>query len=105
MGAVIWVTNIGIIEKGRLIEIEGLYVSLSGLAIIFWLGFVSQKRSPWLIWLPTSIFLGLALLAKGPLHLVFFYGLVFAVLWQTQNCRLLRHPAHFPALTIMLGLF
>src|SRR5438128_9770355 len=70
--ALIWLTNIGMIEKGRLIEIEGLYVSLCGLAIICWLGFVSQKRSPWLIWLPTSIFLGLALLAKGPLHLVFF---------------------------------
>src|SRR6266699_1072707 len=34
--ALIWLTNIGMIEKGRLIEIEGLYVSLSGLAIIFW---------------------------------------------------------------------
>src|SRR5439155_720428 len=30
--ALIWLTNIGMIEKGRLIEIEGLYVSLSGLA-------------------------------------------------------------------------
>ena len=103
--ALIWLTNIGMIEKGRLIEIEGLYVSLSGLAIIFWLGFVSQKRSPWLIWLPTSIFLGLALLAKGPLHLVFFYGIVFAVLWQTKNWRLLVHPAHFTALAIMFGIF
>ena len=105
IAALIWLTNIGIIEKGRLIEIEGLYVSLSGLAIIFWLSFSSQKKSPWLIWLPASIFLGLALLAKGPLHLVFFYGIVFAVLGQTKRWRLLVHPAHFAALAIMLAIF
>jgi 4-amino-4-deoxy-L-arabinose transferase-like glycosyltransferase len=105
IAALIWLTNIGMIEKGRLIEIEGLYVSLSGLAIIFWLSFWSQKKSPWLTWLPASIFLGLALLAKGPLHLVFFYGIVFAVLWQTKNWRLLFHPAHFVGLAIMLAIF
>jgi 4-amino-4-deoxy-L-arabinose transferase-like glycosyltransferase len=105
IAALIWLTNIGIIEKGRLIEIEGLYVSLSGVAIIFWLSFWSQKKSPWLIWLPASIFLGLALLAKGPLHLVFFYGIVFAVLWQTKNWRLLFHAAHFVGLAIMLAIF
>ena len=105
IAALIWLTNIGIIEKGRLIEIEGLYVSLSGLAIIFWLSFCSQEKSPWLIWLPASTFLGLALLAKGPLHLVFFYGIVVAVLWQTKKWRLLVHPAHFAALAIMLAIF
>src|SRR5213595_248896 len=30
IGALIWMTNIGMIEKGRLIEIEGLYISLCG---------------------------------------------------------------------------
>src|SRR6266704_939095 len=78
LAAMIWMTNIGIIEKGRLIEIEALYVSLCGLAIIFWLSFFLQKKSPWLIWLPASVFLGLGLLAKGPTHLVFFYGIVVA---------------------------
>src|SRR5437660_2685039 len=104
IAALIWMTNIGMIEKGRLIEIEALYVSLRGLAIIFWLSFCVQKKSPWLIWIPASIFLGLALLAKGPTHLVFFYAIVLAVLWQTKNWRLLFHPAHFVALAIMLGI-
>src|SRR6266508_4818014 len=36
IAALIWMTNIGMIEKGRLIEIEALYISLCGLAIIFW---------------------------------------------------------------------
>ena len=104
LAALIWMTNIGIIEKGRLIEIEALYVSLCGLAIIFWLSFFLQKNSPWLIWLPASVFLGLGLLAKGPTHLVFFYGIVVAVLASSKDWRLLIHPAHFVALAVMLGI-
>src|SRR5947199_2937333 len=91
VAALIWLTNIGMIEKGRLIEIEGLYVSLSGLAIIFWLSFWNQNKSAWLIWVPASMFLGLGMLAKGPTHLLFFYGIVLGVLWQTKNWRLLFH--------------
>lgn len=103
IAALIWMTNIGMIEKGRLIEIEALYISLSGLAIIFWLSFLG--KSPWLIWVPASIFLGLGLLAKGPTHLIFFYAIVFAVLWQMKEWRLLIHPAHFAGLAIMVGIF
>src|SRR5262249_25561203 len=102
IAAMIWLTNIGIIEKGRLIEIEALYVSLCGLAIIFWLSFFLQKKSSWLIWLPASVFLGLGLLAKGPTHLVFFYGIVIAVLAYWKDWRLLMCPAHFVALVGMI---
>ena len=104
IAALIWMTNIGIIEKGRLIEIEALYVSLCGLAIILWLSFFLQKKSPWLVWLPASVFLGLGMLAKGPTHLVFFYGVVVSVLAYCKNWRLLVHPAHFVALALMFGI-
>src|SRR5262245_27925343 len=105
IAALIWMTNIGMIEKGRLIEIEALYISLCGLAIIFWLSFLVHRKSPWLIWVPASIFLGLGLLAKGPTHLVFFYAIVLAILWQMKEWRLLIHPAHFAGIAIMLGIF
>jgi 4-amino-4-deoxy-L-arabinose transferase-like glycosyltransferase len=104
IAAMIWLTNIGIIEKGRLIEIEGLYVSLFGLAIIFWLSFFLQKKSPWLIWLPASVFLGLGILAKGPTHLLFFYAIVLAVLSYWKEWRVLIHPAHFVGLVVMMGI-
>src|SRR5213595_3708314 len=104
IAALIWMTNIGMIEKGRLIEIEALYISLCGLAIIFWLSFWDQKKSPWLIWTPASVFLGIGLLAKGPTHLVFFYGIVVTVLAYSKDWRLLVHPAHFLALAVMLGI-
>src|SRR6184192_1552415 len=103
VAALIWLTNIGMIEKGRLIEIEALYVSLCGLAIIFWLSFFLQKKSPWLTWLPASVFLGLGLLAKGPTHLLFFYGIVIAVLAYWKEWRVLVHPAHFVGLAVMIG--
>jgi 4-amino-4-deoxy-L-arabinose transferase-like glycosyltransferase len=58
-----------------------------------------------LIWIPASVFLGLALLAKGPVHLIFFYAIVISVCWQSRNWRLLLHPAHFVAIVLMLGIF
>src|SRR6201982_4140985 len=105
IAALIWMTNVGMIEKGRLIEIEALYTSLCGLAVIFWLSLLVQRKSPWLIWVPASIVLGLGLLAKGPTDLIFFYAIVFAILWHMKEWRLLIHPAHFAALAIMLGIF
>ena len=104
LAALIWMTNIGMIEKGRLMEIEALYVSLCGLAIIFWLSFFLQKKSPWVIWVPASVFLGLGLLAKGPTYLVFFYGVALAVIAYTRAWRLFFHPAHLIALAIILGI-
>src|ERR1700745_1497888 len=43
--ALIWLANAGTIEKGRLIEIEALYVSLFALAFIFWLSGWRQRKS------------------------------------------------------------
>ncbi len=103
--ALMWLTSAGIIEKGRLAEIEALYVSLTALAIVCWLSFWKTNRSPWLIWIPASIFLGLALLTKGPVHLIFFYATAIAVAWQSKNWRVLFHPAHFLGILIMIGIF
>ena len=105
IAALIWLTIIGLIEKGRLIEIEAVYVSLSSLAIVCWMSWWLSKRSPWLTWTVPWIFLGLGWLAKGPLHLIFFYAVVVAVLWQTKRLKTLFHPAHFIGLLIMLGIF
>jgi 4-amino-4-deoxy-L-arabinose transferase-like glycosyltransferase len=104
IAALIWMTNIGMIEKGRLIEIEALYVSLCGLAIIFWLSFWNREKSPWLIWLPASFFLGIGLLAKGPTYLIFFYAIVLSIIFRAKDWRLLFHPAHFVGIAIMLAI-
>src|SRR3954470_2742805 len=105
IAALIWLANFGMIEKGRLIEIEALYVSLSGLAFIFWLSWWQQRRSSWLTWTVPWIFLGLGLLAKGPLHLLFFYAVVTAVLFRAGELRKLLTPVHFLGLLIMSEIF
>src|SRR2546423_5711974 len=74
MAAIFSLVNAGMLEKGRLAEIEALYISLYGIAITCWLSWWAQGRSPWLTWLVPSVFLGLGLLAKAPLHLLFFYA-------------------------------
>jgi 4-amino-4-deoxy-L-arabinose transferase-like glycosyltransferase len=103
--ALIWLTSFGIIEKGRLIEIEGLYVSLAGLALICWITWWHQRRSDWLTWIVPSIFLGLGLLAKGPVHLVFFYAVVVAVLCREKGLRKLVQLPHLCGIVVMLGIF
>ena len=105
IAALMWLINAGIIEKGRLIEIEALYVSLCALAIIFWLSFWEQKKSVWLVWTVPFVFLGLGWLAKGPVHLVFFYGVAIAVTWKERKWRALFHPAHLIGILLMLGIF
>jgi len=105
MAALIWMVNFGMIEKGRLIEIEALYVALLGIAVICWLSWWHQRRSPWLCWMVPSVFLGLGMLAKGPVHLLFFYAVVVAVLHGEGELRKLRHPAHLVGILVVIGIF
>ncbi|MBA2623335.1 MAG: glycosyltransferase family 39 protein [Chthoniobacterales bacterium] len=105
IGALVWLTNFGMIEKGRLIEIEALYTSLCGLAVICWLSWWHDGRSKWLTWFVPWLFLGLCLLAKGPLHLLFFYAVVVGVLYQAGELRKLLNSAHLLGVVLMLGIF
>jgi 4-amino-4-deoxy-L-arabinose transferase-like glycosyltransferase len=105
IAALVWMVNFGMIEKGRLIEIEALYVSLFGLALVCWLSAWQQRRSVWLIWMVPSVFLGLGVLAKGPTHLLFFYAVVVAVLHRAGELRKLRHPAHLAGILLVVGIF
>ena len=103
VAALMWLTNFGLLEKGRMIEIEALYVSLTALAFIFWLSWWKEKR--WLGWTVPWIFLGFGLLAKGPLHLVFFYAVVIAILWQAGEMKRLWNWPHLVGILLMLGIF
>jgi 4-amino-4-deoxy-L-arabinose transferase-like glycosyltransferase len=103
--AMIWLTNFGLLEKGRMIEIEALYVSLTALAFIVWLSWWNEPDRRWLAWVLTGFFLGLALLAKGPLALLFFYSVVVAVLSQAGEMRQLGRAPHLIGIILMLGIF
>src|SRR6266480_2349702 len=105
VAALIWLTNFGLIEKGRLIEIEALYVSLFAIALVCWLSWWEEKRSPWLTWIVPWIFLGLGWLAKGPLHVFFFYATVIAVLWRSHELRTIWNVPHLIGFIVMVAIF
>ncbi len=111
MAAVFLLTNIGLMEKGRLAEIEALYLSLTGIAVVLWLGawrrdVVERGGAPsWRAWTLPCVFLGLGLLTKGPLHLVFFYAVVAAVLVFAGRRRDWLNGPHLVGVVLMLGIF
>ncbi len=101
VAGMIVLTNIGMMEKGRLAEIEGIYISLTGLAFAAWLAFAAPRwaadaprQNPWLGWLLAGPLLGLAFLAKGPPHLLLFYAVLAGVWWRTGRWKDALHPAH-----------
>ncbi len=108
IAALMAMTQIGLLAKAKFAgaEIEGIYAPLTGLAIVCWLAWRAQRRSPWLVWTVPGVFLGLACLAKGPsLHLLFFYAVVLTVLWREKALRQLRHPAHLASVALCAGIF
>jgi 4-amino-4-deoxy-L-arabinose transferase-like glycosyltransferase len=105
VAAVCWLTNLGLIEKGRTIEIEAIYVSLFGFAFLLWLILWQRNASPWLTFVVPWIFLGLGMLAKGPVHIIFFYVLVSVVLWKNHRLGDLAQPAHLLGLLFTAGIF
>jgi 4-amino-4-deoxy-L-arabinose transferase-like glycosyltransferase len=105
VAALIWLANFGMIEKGRLIEIEALYISLFAIAFVCWLTWWEEKRSPWLTWLVPWIFLGLGWLAKGPMHVLFFYAIVIAVLWRARELRTIWNVPHLIGVIVMVSIF
>ncbi len=105
IAALLMMTNLGLLEKGRLAEIEAIYISLYGIAITCWLAWQAQSRSAWLTWLVPFIFLGLGMLAKGPVHLLFFYAVAVPVLWKKKELRQLVRLPHFCAVALMLAIF
>lgn len=101
--AIFVLANISTMEKGRRIEIEGLYIVFSGLALLWWLRGWSRDgpaRGLWSRWLGAGLCLGLGLLIKGPLHLAFFYAVVIAVLACAGELRELRRSAHWVGLVV-----
>lgn len=98
-------SNISMLEKGRLAEIEAIYIACSGLATAWWLAAFAKGGGGWKMWVVPGFLLGLGMLAKAPLHLIFFYGVVLGVCASTRAWRALRHPAHFLCIALTLGIF
>jgi 4-amino-4-deoxy-L-arabinose transferase-like glycosyltransferase len=106
-------TCAGFVEKGRLAEIEAIYIALFGMAFACWLGLAAAKKSPWITWPLTGFLLGLGILAKGPVHLAFFYAVAGFIVWRNARAKNAAAKintgfaswAHLAGVLIMLGVF
>jgi 4-amino-4-deoxy-L-arabinose transferase-like glycosyltransferase len=103
IAAIFYLVNFTMVESGRLAELEALYVSFTGIALVLWMTSWRQKAGPRQLWLSPAPFLALAMLTKGPTHLVFYYGVVLPVLLFGKDARSLLHPAHWLSLVLIVG--
>jgi len=99
-----FLSTIAMLDKGRMAEIEAMYVAFTGIAFVLWAVWWTEGRSGLAFTVPW-IFLGAGLLAKGPTHLLVFYLLVIPVLTLARRRKDLLLPAHFLGLALMAAGF
>ena len=87
VASVVFLTSIGLIERGRLAGPEAVAISLTGLAVLSWLNGWAGRASRWSLWMVPSFFLGIGLLAQGPVVLGVYYGTVATVLFRERRLR------------------
>jgi 4-amino-4-deoxy-L-arabinose transferase-like glycosyltransferase len=102
--ACVCLTNVGFIGKGRLAEIEALYIATFGMGLIVWLGAWWKERA-WLAWVGAMLILGVGFLAKGPVHLWYFYAIVIGVLWAEGRLRELLTLRHGVGLAVFVAVW
>lgn len=102
LAGLITLTNIGFIEKGRLAEIEALYCTMFGMAIVSWIALWWSERKL-AAWCVSLIVLGLGFLVKGPPHVWYFYAIVIGVLRQEKKTRELLTWQHALGLLLFFG--
>ena len=105
ISAVAFLTSFGILDKGRMIEIDAPYAAVTGMAILCWFNFRSLNSSKWLLWTVPGVILGFGLLLKGPLILVFFYCTIIFFLKHEKKLSELRSRHHFAGLAVMIAVF
>lgn len=104
--ALLYLTTLSTVDKGRQIEIEAVYVAQIGLAAYWWLRGYQGNYSPWSTWLGSGIFLALAMLTKGPLFgVVIFYVMVFCVLLARRELKTALSLSHICGVVVWMGPF
>jgi 4-amino-4-deoxy-L-arabinose transferase-like glycosyltransferase len=105
IAAIFFLTNLAVLESGRLAELEAVYIGVTGLGLVIWLANWYRGITGLRLWLWPAVLLALGLLTKGPTHLIFFYGVIIPVLIRGKEIKLLVRPAHGIALLLMLVIF
>lgn len=100
--ALMFLTIVSFVEKGRQIEIEAAFVCVTGMALVWWLNAWAAGKAGWALWRGPGMLVALGLLLKGPLILLFFYVPVVCVAWTARRRRALVTWQHGVAVVLML---
>jgi 4-amino-4-deoxy-L-arabinose transferase-like glycosyltransferase len=103
--AILYLTTVCIMEKGRLAGPEVIAASTTGMAIYGWLRGVMGDYSPWSTWIGASLCLALSVLCAGLIGAFVFYVTVLCVCFRQRRLRRLLHPAHLISIVIWVGPF
>ena len=95
-------STFSIIEKGRLIEIEAVFLSQIAIAYIWWFFTTIDKRNNWVVYSVPSLAIAMALMTKGPVAFLAFYSVVIVTAISLRKPRLLFNLAHAAFLVISL---
>lgn len=101
IAAIIFLTNVGIIESGRMIETDGVYICLTGIATLWWLNIRSRDGSKWALWIIPCLIVGFGGFVKGPFIAMFFYFIVLAVLLYEKRTKDFFAIQHIIGIVIM----
>lgn len=104
LAAVLFLASVGTLEKGRLIEIEAIYMCLTGLALVWWLNRYPAHPRGIVTWIVPSLLMAFAALVKGPFMIPGFYPIVIAVTAFRGRLRDLFCPAHLLGIAMILVL-
>jgi len=104
VAAIIFLSSLGVVDKGRLIELEAIYIALTSMAVFTWWNMWARGGSAWALWLAPSVFLAAGTLTKGPPILVFYYVPVICILAYAGRLRALWSRAHLTGVVVFLGL-
>jgi len=99
-----FLSTLGMLDKGRMAEIEAMYIAQFGIAFVMWAVWWAEGKK-WLAYVGSGLFLGIAMLAKGPVHLMFWYPILLFALWRARALKELIHPAHLVGVVLTYGIF
>ena len=105
IGAVIFLSVSGCIMAGRSADIDGGYMATTGISIFVWLNLWTSHKSKWFLWILSGIIVGIGMLFKGPLILLFFYLAVICILWYRKSLKELVSLPHLVGLILMFAIF
>ncbi len=100
--AIMTLTMIGLLKKGREAEIESLHIFVITSILLVWINGYLRQWKPILLWGVSLFLVGIGFLSKGPQVLMFFYMTIIPYLIYRKKTSLLFSKGHIFGLLVLL---